>query len=122
VIDEDLDCIEERQLAAGGEDGFIDCIIGAKVAGMALDDGLTDVGDAGNNGVAGEIGLDGDDGRILDVAMVAETSMRPMRSAKILTGAATVMVSPSLQILSAGPTSRVERAKTQANSSRLKPS
>src|SRR6266567_1932217 len=42
-------------------------------------------------------------------AMVAETSIRPMRSAKILEGAATVVVIPlSLQILRAGGTVRVQ--------------
>jgi hypothetical protein len=116
VVDKDLDGVEERQLAAGGEDGFVDRVVGAEVAGVALDDGLAHVGNARHDGVAGEIGVDGGNGRVLDVArsgemrlagaeihqvgawarslaasaataMVAETSIRPMRSAKTFAGA-----------------------------------
>ena len=68
VVDEDLDGVEERQLAAGGENGFVDRVVGAKVAGVALDDGLAHVGNAGHDGVTGEIGLDGGDGGVFDVA------------------------------------------------------
>ncbi len=72
VIDEDLNCIEERKLAAGGEDGFVDCVFGAEVAGVALDNGFTHIRNTRNDGVTSEVGLDGDDGRILDVARRGE--------------------------------------------------
>ncbi len=67
VVDEDLDCIEERMLAAGGEDGFIEGVVGAEVAGVALNDGLAHVRNSGHDGIAREIGFDGDDGRVFDV-------------------------------------------------------
>ena len=75
VIDEDLDGVEEGQLAAGGEDGLVDGVVGAEVAGMALDDGLAHVGDAGDDRVAREVGLDGGDGRVLDVARGGEVRL-----------------------------------------------
>ena len=68
VVDEDLHGIEEGMLLAGGEDGFVDGVVGAKVVGMAVDDGFADVRDAGDNGIAGEVGLDGRYGRVLDMA------------------------------------------------------
>ena len=109
MVDQHLDGIEEGELAAGGEDRFLRGVVGAEVAGVALDDGLANLGDAGDDGVAREVGFNGGDGRVLDVArrgemrlagaeidqlapsarsfaaaavtaMVAETSMRPMRS------------------------------------------
>ena len=68
VVDEHLDGVEERELAAGGEDGLVDAVVGAEVAGVALDDGLAHVGNAGHDGVAGEVGFDGGDGGVFDVA------------------------------------------------------
>ena len=80
VVDEDLDRIEERQLAAGGEDGLVERIVGAEVAGVALDDGLAHVGNAGDDGIAREVGLDGGDGRVLDVARRGESAARRRRN------------------------------------------
>jgi hypothetical protein len=42
---------------------------------VALDDGLAHVGNAGNDGVAGEVGFDGGDGRVLDVARRGEMGL-----------------------------------------------
>ena len=72
VIDEDLHSIEEGVLFAGGEDGFVDGVIGAEVAGVAVDNGLANVGNSGNHGVAGEVSLDGDNGGVLDMARRGE--------------------------------------------------
>ena len=47
-------------------------VVGAEVAGVALHDGLAHVGNAGHDGVAGEVGFDGGDGRVLDVARRGE--------------------------------------------------
>ena len=55
-------------LFADGEDGLVEAVVGAEVGGVALDDGAANVWDAGHDGVAGEVGLDGGDGRVLDVA------------------------------------------------------
>ena len=68
VIDEDLERVEERVLSAGREDGFVDAVVRTEVAGVPLDDGFAHVGDAGNDGVAREVGLDGDDGSVLNMA------------------------------------------------------
>ncbi len=75
MIDKDLNGVEERQLAAGGEDGLVDRVVGAEVAGVALDDGLAHVGNARHHGVAGEVGVDGGDGRVLDVARGGEVGL-----------------------------------------------
>ncbi len=50
-------------------------VVGAEVAGVALDDGLAHVGNAGHDGVAGEVGVDGGDGRVLDVARGGEVRL-----------------------------------------------
>jgi hypothetical protein len=42
---------------------------------MALDDGLAHVGNAGHDGIAGEVGLDGGDGGVLDVARRGEVGL-----------------------------------------------
>ena len=42
---------------------------------MALHDRLANVGNAGHHGVAGEIGLDGGDGRVLDMARGGEVRL-----------------------------------------------
>ena len=72
MVDEHLDGIEERELAAGGEDRFFRGVAGAEVAGVALHDGLANLGDAGDDGVAREVGFNGGDGRVLDVARRGE--------------------------------------------------
>jgi len=60
VIDEDLDSVEEGVLFAGGEDGFVDPVVGAEVAGVgALRRPCARRGTAWNDGVASEVGLDG---------------------------------------------------------------
>ena len=60
--------VEEGQLAAGGEDALFGGVVRAEVAGVAIDDGLAYFGDSGDSRVAGEVLLDGIDGRVLDVA------------------------------------------------------
>src|ERR1700733_8154156 len=75
VIDEDLDGIEERVLAAGGENGFVNRVIGAEVACVTLDDGLAHVGNARDDRIASEIGLDSDDSRVFDVARRGEMGL-----------------------------------------------
>ena len=72
VVDQHLDGVKQRQLAAGGEDSLVDRVVRAEVAGVALDDGLAHVGNARHDGVAGEVGLDGGNGRVLDVARRGE--------------------------------------------------
>ena len=50
-------------------------VVRAEVAGVALDDGLAHVGNARHHGVASEVGLDGGDGRVLDVARSGEVGL-----------------------------------------------
>ena len=50
-------------------------VVRAEVAGVALDDGLAHVGNARHDGVAGEVGLDGGDGGVLDVARSGEVGL-----------------------------------------------
>ena len=67
--------VEQRQLAAGREDSLVDRVFRAEVAGMALDDGFAHVGNARHDGVAGEVGLDGGDGGVLDVPRSGEVRL-----------------------------------------------
>ena len=75
VIDEHLEGIEKRELAAGSEDRFVGRVVGAEVAGVALDDGFAHLGDAGDDGVAREVLVDGLDGGVLDVARRGEVGL-----------------------------------------------
>ncbi len=75
MIDEDLKGVEERELAAGGEDGFVGRVVRAEVGGVTLDDGLAHFGNAGDDGVAREVLVDGLDGRVLDVARRGEVGL-----------------------------------------------
>ncbi len=75
VVDKDLQRVEQRQLAAGRENGLVDRVVRAEVAGVALDDGFAHVGNARNHGVAGEIGLDGGNGGVLDVPRGGEVRL-----------------------------------------------
>ena len=68
MIDKHLDGIEQRQLAAGGENGLVHAVVRPKIFCMALDDRLPHVGNARHHGVAGEIRVNGGDRRVLDVA------------------------------------------------------
>src|SRR6201999_3745087 len=72
MVDEHFDGIEERELSAGGEDSLVWGIVGAKIAGMAIDDGFADLGDSGDDGIAREVGFNGRDGRVLDMARRGE--------------------------------------------------
>jgi len=75
VVDQHLDGVEERQLPAGGEDGLIRGVIGAEVAGVALHDRLPELGNAGNDGVSSEIGLDRFNGSVFDVTRCGEVGL-----------------------------------------------
>ena len=68
MIDEYLDGVEQSLLSAGGEDGLVDRVVRAKIAGVALHDCLAHLGNAGDHGVTGKVGLNGVDRRVLDVA------------------------------------------------------
>ena len=68
VVHQDLDGIEQRQLAAGGKDGLIDRVVRAEVAGVALHNRLAHVGNARHHRIAGEVGVNGGNRRVLDVA------------------------------------------------------
>ena len=67
MIDQHLDRVEERQLAASREHALVRRVVRPEVAGMAIDNRLTHLGNAGHVRVAGEVLLDRLDGRVLDV-------------------------------------------------------
>ena len=68
MVDQHLDCIEEGELAAGRENSFFRRVVCSEIAGVALDDSLAHLGDARDDGIAREVGFNGGDSRILDVA------------------------------------------------------
>ena len=62
VVDQHLDGIEERQLTSGRGDAFLAIVIRSEIGGVALHDGITQLGDAAHRRVAGEVGVDGGNG------------------------------------------------------------
>jgi hypothetical protein len=75
MIDEDLNGVEDGQLAAGGEYRFVGRVVGAEVAGVTLNDGLAHLGDAGDDGVSREVFVDGLDRGVFDVARGREVGL-----------------------------------------------
>jgi hypothetical protein len=67
VIDQHLDGIKQCQLSTRGENSLVDSVVRSEVAGVPLNDGFTHIRNAGHNGVAREIGLNGHDGGVFDV-------------------------------------------------------
>src|SRR5271154_6127372 len=72
VVNQNLNSIEESQLAAGGEDTFVRRIVRAEVTGVTIHDCLAYLRNTGHVCVAGEVLLDRLDCRVLDVAWCGE--------------------------------------------------
>ena len=67
VIDQHLDGVEQRMLAADRGNAVLALVVGAEVGGVPLDDGIAQFGRAADRGVLGEVGADGRDARFFDV-------------------------------------------------------
>src|SRR4029078_255454 len=67
VVDEHLDGVEQRMLAADRGDAFLALVMRTEIFLVAVDDGIAQFGDAGHRGVAREVILDGRDSCLLDV-------------------------------------------------------
>ena len=67
VVNKNIDGLKQGQLAAGGEDRLVGRVIRSKICRVALDDGLAQLRNAADRGVAREVAFDGGDGGVLDV-------------------------------------------------------
>ena len=72
MIDEHLDRVEQRILAAGRGDHFFSAVIGIEIHGVTVHDRIAQLGRAGHSRVLGEVALDGGDGSIFDVLRRSE--------------------------------------------------
>src|ERR1700760_1273971 len=72
VVDQHLNRVEERELAAGRKDGLFRRVIRAEIACVTLDDRLTQLWNTGYYGVAREILIDGIYRRVFNVARGGE--------------------------------------------------
>src|SRR6185312_15530902 len=70
-----LNRIEQRQLAACRKHGLIRSIVRAKITGVPLHDGLANLRNARNGRVAGEVGVNGLNGGVLDVTRRGEVGL-----------------------------------------------
>ena len=67
MLDQHLDRVKDRELAAGGKHRFIRRIARAEIRRMPLDDRLAHIRNPRNRGISREVSLDSRNRRILDV-------------------------------------------------------
>ena len=75
MVYQHLDGIEERQFAAGREDGFINSVVGTKVGRMAIHDRFANFRNTGHHRVAREVAFDRGNRGILDMARRGEVRL-----------------------------------------------
>jgi hypothetical protein len=67
VVHQDLQRIKQRQLAAAGKDGLVHAVVRPEVGSMTLHNRLAQLRNPRNHRIAGKVGVNSGNRRILDV-------------------------------------------------------